>query len=153
MKIGGINFSDLNSSSFCDYLYEMDPKPNYWVVFVNKEKNEVNIDHLFKNYKQVIEKIPDETKLFICLSGNIIPPKDALSRLAKVMKKENADIVYMEKDEKQKEIKSNLESLKLDCFLIKRDILDNIYESITKNKNLKNEIKVIKLTLSNLKSS
>lgn len=135
MKTCGISFSDLNSEKFCDYLYHITPKPNFWVVFLNKEKKEVNFEHFFVNYKQIANKLYDETKLIFCLSGDLIPPNDILTQLARIMKSKNSDIVFLEKNTDKGIIESSFSDIKLDCFLAKRDKIDSLFAQYQIDKN------------------
>ncbi len=129
MKICGISFSDLNSGEFCDFLYDMDPKPNFWYVVLNKEKKKITPQHLLNNYRDLKTKLPKETKLILCISGEKIPPNDVLKRLGRVMKTEGADIVCVAPGIENGEVdKIKFSDVSLDGFLATRDVMDQLFD-------------------------
>ena len=152
MKICGISFSDLNSGEFCDFLYDMDPKPNFWYVVLNKEKKKITIQHLLDNYKDLKTKLPKETKLVLCISGEKVPPNDVLKRLGRVMKTRGADIVCVAPGVDSNEIKIKFSDVSLDGFLATRDVMDQLFDLYELGNDLDAlHIKILKIHLNDIR--
>jgi hypothetical protein len=134
MKICGVSYSDLNSENFCDFLYDMNPKPNFWYVVLNKEHKNIDMAHFFKNYRDLSKKLPKETKLILCISGEKIPPNDILKRLGKVMKTTSSDIVFASDTKNLDDIK--ISDIELYSMLATREVIDKLFDLYETKKSL-----------------